>query len=563
MLRLILLTAAGIAVAPVALGRAETIAEATPIVQRAVAALGGRAQLEALRGWMALGTIESSAMPGTFRADVRLPDRVRTRIEITAYLDEERRLADASGWQTLGNVRQLTGIDLVRLRRCMFFEPFIAADRAGVSWRWIGRERVGEATTDVVERSVAGRGSARFYFDSATSVPLQEVHDVNGQRLTLRYGDYRLVSGVRMPHSVRWSAPRQSFAVRVTEYRMNVAPEDSVFVLPAAARAPQRSYDVSLGTIPRRVFRVDESGGAGPSQAIVFNVVVAERNGRRLEPRSASVELHSGTERVKTITFSAAALRALEGITFERRAGVAEIFDLRHQFSEPSAPAIDRVVYHLELRGPVGRSMRETLTIPVTEYRPATRLVFPLKGSFLVTNGHTFDRVAGHHEWSQQYAYDVMGLGERGELVKRDGATNEDFMGWGREILAPAAGRVVSARNDVPDNSKPGVFEGKNLIELPNPDMAITGNHVLIDHGAGEFSILGHLQRGSVRVKTGDRVRQGQVLGRLGNSGHSQGPHLHYHLMADSVLFRSDGLPSRFENTNVPSPPRGEPGNAR
>jgi murein DD-endopeptidase MepM/ murein hydrolase activator NlpD len=54
--------------------------------------------------------------------------------------------------------------------------------------------------------------------------------------------------------------------------------------------------------------------------------------------------------------------------------------------------------------------------------------------------------------------------------------------------------------------------------------------------------------QGSVRVETGDEVEQGQVVGRIGNSGNSDAPHLHYQLMAGPVPFRSDGLPSRFDN---------------
>jgi len=65
------------------------------------------------------------------------------------------------------------------------------------------------------------------------------------------------------------------------------------------------------------------------------------------------------------------------------------------------------------------------------------------------------------------------------------------------------------------------------------------------------------MQKGSVRVKAGDKVKQGDVLGLLGNSGNSDGPHLHYHLMAGSALFRSDGLPSRFTNLETPVPKRG------
>jgi murein DD-endopeptidase MepM/ murein hydrolase activator NlpD len=56
------------------------------------------------------------------------------------------------------------------------------------------------------------------------------------------------------------------------------------------------------------------------------------------------------------------------------------------------------------------------------------------------------------------------------------------------------------------------------------------------------------MKMGSVRVKTGDAVKAGQTLGLLGNSGNSNGPHLHYHFMAGPTVFKNDGLPSKFKN---------------
>lgn len=108
----------------------------------------------------------------------------------------------------------------------------------------------------------------------------------------------------------------------------------------------------------------------------------------------------------------------------------------------------------------------------------------------MVTFGYGVDN--GHTEWSQQYAYDIVGLGPHYELVRTSGETNEDFYGWGREVLAPAGGGVVRARNDVPDNAKPGVADRDVIMRLPDTLWAVTGNVVVIDHGDGGFSILGH-----------------------------------------------------------------------
>jgi murein DD-endopeptidase MepM/ murein hydrolase activator NlpD len=92
------------------------------------------------------------------------------------------------------------------------------------------------------------------------------------------------------------------------------------------------------------------------------------------------------------------------------------------------------------------------------------------------------------------------------------------------------------------------VIETDRVLSLPDPLHAIGGNLVVLDHGNGEFSLLGHMMQGSVRVGTGDSVEPGQVLGLVGNSGNSDAPHLHYHLMAGDTLFQTDGLPTRFKN---------------
>ncbi len=66
--------------------------------------------------------------------------------------------------------------------------------------------------------------------------------------------------------------------------------------------------------------------------------------------------------------------------------------------------------------------------------------------------------------------------------------------------------------------------------------------------GKGRFAFYAHLQPGSVRVETGDTVKPGQVLGLLGNSGNSDAPHLHFHIMDGPRPLSSNGLPYRFSS---------------
>jgi biotin carboxyl carrier protein len=173
---------------------------------------------------------------------------------------------------------------------------------------------------------------------------------------------------------------------------------------------------------------------------------------------------------------------------------------------------------------------------------------------FTIVFGHASE--GDHTERSQAFAYDIAPLGPRYELLRDgDGSENSQFAGWGREVRAPAAGVVVRVQNDVPDNPSPAQMLGPD--DRPEGMWAMLGNGLVIDHGTGEFSLLGHMQQGSVLVTSGQRVEEGQQLGRVGNSGHSSGPHLHYHLMDGPELFRSNGLPARFTGLETAVPRRG------
>jgi murein DD-endopeptidase MepM/ murein hydrolase activator NlpD len=94
---------------------------------------------------------------------------------------------------------------------------------------------------------------------------------------------------------------------------------------------------------------------------------------------------------------------------------------------------------------------------------------------------------------------------------------------------------VVEAADGLPDQ----IPNHPKLLPTADQD----GNHVILSLGKGVFAGYAHLRPGSVRVRPGQRVRAGQVLGELGNSGASTGPHLHFQLMTGPSLLDADGLP--------------------
>ena len=79
------------------------------------------------------------------------------------------------------------------------------------------------------------------------------------------------------------------------------------------------------------------------------------------------------------------------------------------------------------------------------------------------------------------------------------------------------------------------------------------GNHIVQDIGNGNYAFYAHLKTGSVKVKVGDQLTTGQVIAALGNTGNSDAPHLHFHVMSTPDPLRSDGLPFVFESFRLDS----------
>ncbi len=145
----------------------------------------------------------------------------------------------------------------------------------------------------------------------------------------------------------------------------------------------------------------------------------------------------------------------------------------------------------------------------------------------------------------QRFAIDFIGLDASGSAIRGDfrKSANDDWIGFGHEVLAVVNGVVYDARDGVADNQP--------LVELPrtsSPSVADTyGNYVIIALDEHTFVHYAHLQRNSVIVKTGQAVRRGQVVGRLGNSGNTNGAHLHFNVTDRPSPEDAQGLPFLFD----------------
>jgi hypothetical protein len=185
--------------------------------------------------------------------------------------------------------------------------------------------------------------------------------------------------------------------------------------------------------------------------------------------------------------------------------------------------------------------------------RPAVRLEPPLRGAgWIAVNGCcaaiTSHRGAampfdGSIKVPERFAIDFIQIGRDARMFTGPAERTESYPQFGVPVHAAAPGMVVGVVNDMAEE-----VPGRARTGITTENAA--GNHVVVDIGEGNFVLYAHLKTGSATVKPGDRVQTGQVLGLLGNTGNSDAPHLHFHVMDGPSPLASQGLPytfSRFE----------------
>ena len=158
-----------------------------------------------------------------------------------------------------------------------------------------------------------------------------------------------------------------------------------------------------------------------------------------------------------------------------------------------------------------------------------TRAVLPINGRFWV---------------SQRYAVDWEQINEQGHIYLGTREKVESYMIFGKEAIAVADATVASVTDGAPEGT-PGQYP-------TNIDPAAAdGNAVILDLGQHRYAMYAHMQPGSIKVHQGDKVKTGQVLGLVGNTGNSLVPHLHFQLMDQPSSLASNGLPYEIQNFEV------------
>jgi murein DD-endopeptidase MepM/ murein hydrolase activator NlpD len=127
-----------------------------------------------------------------------------------------------------------------------------------------------------------------------------------------------------------------------------------------------------------------------------------------------------------------------------------------------------------------------------------------------------------------------------GQPATGSGSQVTDFYGYGQPVYAATGGEVVSARNDLPDAPINESGNGNPTLKGPKD---YGGNGLVVRIREAQYAVYAHLIAGSVTHQVGDRIRTGDVVGRLGNSGNSTVPHLHFGIQSTPKVLGSDSLP--------------------
>lgn len=175
----------------------------------------------------------------------------------------------------------------------------------------------------------------------------------------------------------------------------------------------------------------------------------------------------------------------------------------------------------------------------------------------------------GTNRLGTRYAYDFIQVDwERKRLPAYGGSLTQylfhglalnEYYCWGKEIYAPCDGIVVAAADGYKERKRTNFFSDmlrayKNA-HFFNPQkddvQFVAGNYIIIQYAENVYAALCHLQTNSILVSSGDNVKKGDMIGRVGHSGNSYAPHLHFQLMDNSNISIAHGLPCAFEEYEV------------
>jgi murein DD-endopeptidase MepM/ murein hydrolase activator NlpD len=338
------------------------------------------------------------------------------------------------------------------------------------------------------------------------------------------------------------------------------------------------------------VYAYEVDPARGLYTVMLQNVAVVQKEGGPVTLESLEIQAVNGGQAVQTVVLPAAELeKSAKRLSAMEAQGLLKLYDMHFQTSRYLAglkiapgrtlsagtalivfgkPLLllglpsDGLAIVVHGKDANGKPVEARAGLKVEDHRSPNTYTFPLAGTWYVGAG---PNLHSHHRWAamEEFAFDLVALGGDGKTHKGDGSRLDDYYAYGRDVLAVADGVVVEVATDFteanerlrhPDESEED-YEKRTVMAqnelLAKNYKAPIGNYVVIRHAGGELSHYAHLKQGSVKVKAGDAVKQGQAIAQLGHTGNTTEPHLHFQLTDGPDPMYSRGVPITFKNTTV------------
>lgn len=333
-----------------------------------------------------------------------------------------------------------------------------------------------------------------------------------------------IVSLAWLPVPASASAPRQSFDLRVLQAPTLVKVDGNrqlVYELHATNYA-------ATGLLPTRLDVLDAAAVGQP---------LASWSGAELLARIAVAGSGKSPDAAQGL---APGVHAVIYVEVELPAGVATPQRLIHRLAYAAIPASAHDQGELS-----GGATTVLQRAPVTVAPPLR------SGPWIAVYGASFPRghrrvlfaLDGQVRIPARFAIDWIKLDAHGRHAHDDEQRVANWFGYGEDVLAVADGTVSAIRDGYP--------ESRTLENPRHPLGEGSGNFISLALGDGRYAHYEHLEPGSVRVRLGEQVHRGQVIARLGFSGDSTGPHLHFHVSDGATPLAGEGLPFRIDGYAV------------
>ena len=202
-----------------------------------------------------------------------------------------------------------------------------------------------------------------------------------------------------------------------------------------------------------------------------------------------------------------------------------------------------------------------------TAFENAFVVEFPLRGEWISPNTPG-KRIPSHgtDKFGQRYAYDFLQIDSRKKFFKENQI--KYFFGkipltscycWGQEVYAPCNGRIIEAMDGINERQYLQFFKDiltvmKNTRSF-DPErqgiQSIAGNYIVMECGKDIYAFFAHFQRNSITVKPGEEIKKGHIIGKVGHTGNSTAPHLHFQLMDNADPIKANGIPCVFDKLEI------------